>query len=242
MKVAILGASGTAGTPAMEQARAQGHETAPLSRSGGVDVVTGQGLREALAGVDAVIDATMPPMGSEQEASRNLLEACEQAQVKRLVFLSIAGVENPAFDAFDYYVAKRNQEDLIRRSSLSYRIVKSAQWMEFATNPAAVEFTDDEAVVADWLIQPVAVESVGKALVTALDGGSEDLYIAGPEQIHLPDLTRGYLRATGDHRQVRSRPADLAAFADGSLLAPPQTQIAGPTVAEWLAEVEKKND
>jgi hypothetical protein len=41
-------------------------------------------------------------------------------------------------------------------------IVKSTQFHEYAANPAAVTFTPTEAIAQDWLIQPIAADSVAE--------------------------------------------------------------------------------
>ena len=78
-------------------------------------------------------------------------------------------------------------------------IVKSAQWYEFATNPAAVTFRDDEVVVGDWLIQSVAADTVAEVLVrAATEPGDPARYtIAGPAPLRLPELTRRLPKVRG---------------------------------------------
>src|SRR5437763_10399165 len=98
--IAVAGATGRVGRHVVDLLELQGHEVVPMSRSSGVDVVTGAGLSEALAGVESVIDAASGP-SPEQEAatafftaaSRNLQEAGERAGVQRMVVVSIIGTD-----------------------------------------------------------------------------------------------------------------------------------------------------
>ena len=56
MRIAVAGGTGTVGRHTVEAVRRAGHDAVVLSRSQGVDLVTGKGLDYALAGADAVID------------------------------------------------------------------------------------------------------------------------------------------------------------------------------------------
>lgn len=245
MKIAVIGATGTAGSRTAAKLRQKGFDLVEVSRSAGVDLVTGTGLRQALEGVDVAIDASNPipkdgGLGLHEAltaATGNVVDACVEQRVARLVFLSIIGIEDPVFDGFPYYVAKRAQEALIAGSPLRSTIVKTSQWHEFATNPAAVTFGDDEVLVQDWLIQPVAANTVADVLIeTALDGTPPaQKLITGPERIRLPELTARLLARRGDPRPVRSVPASLAELAEGVLLAPDQAVVREPDVDTWLA-------
>lgn len=247
MKIAVLGASGTAGREVVRHARANGHDVAELSRSAGIDLATGTGLVEAFAGVDVVIDASAPQGGSGDDviavhktAAQHVSKAAQEAGVGHLVYLSICNIGDECFDEFDYYVAKREQEDVYTASPLATSIVRSAQWMEFANNPAAVQFSDREVVVSDWLIQPIAVSEVAGELVRTAEGYPSNYDVAGPEQIRLPELTERLLRARGDERPVRSEEPPIPQLATGVLLAPKGAKILGPTPSQWLDEAAEE--
>ena len=247
MKVAVMGATGTAGSRVVRRFEARNVPVVEVSRSRGIDLVSGEGLAAALVGVDVVVDASNAfPTDESMElvetlttATRNVVEACVTRGVARLVFLSIAGIENPVFDDFPYYVAKRKQEEIVGNSNLDATILKTTQWHEFATNPAAVTFYDDEVLVQDWLLQPVAADTVADVLVgEALSPSSENLLsITGPEKIRLPELTGRMLEALGDSRPVRSTEPPLAALSDGVLLAPEDARVVGPDVEIWLGSL-----
>lgn len=114
-------------------------------------------------------------------------------------------------------------------------IVKSTQWHEFATNPAAVSCNDDGVVAEDWLIQPIAADTVADVLVEAALGQTRALRtIAGPQDIRLPELTSKLLALQGDRRRVRTVQPALTALAGGALLAPNNAMVLGPDVDTWL--------
>jgi nucleoside-diphosphate-sugar epimerase len=50
-KIAVAGATGRVGHHVVDVLEGRGHDVVAISRSSGVDVVTGEGLTEALAGV-----------------------------------------------------------------------------------------------------------------------------------------------------------------------------------------------
>ena len=218
-----------------------------VSRSTGVNLITGEGLNEALRGVDVVIDVsnafpqddTVGLHEALTSATRNVVENCVAQGVGHLVFLSIAGVEDTVFDDFPYYAAKRAQEGIVNESPIRSTIVKSTQWHEFAINPAAVNFLDGEVIVEDWLIQPVAADTVAEVLVeTALNPpGSLVKTITGPEKIRLPGLTSRILARRGDPRKVRVVAPPLEALSEGVLLAPAHATVLGPDISTWLASL-----
>jgi hypothetical protein len=225
--------------------RLTGRDVAVVEITGasGVDLITGQGLSQALAGVDVVIDASDPiPADDHVDATRtliaaahNLVGACASQGIQRLVTLTIAGAENSECDGFSYYAAKRAAEDVVLGGAVPAAIVKSTQLHEFATHPAAVVFDDHEVVVEDWLIQPIAADTVADVLVEAALGQTRaPRTITGPQAIRLPELTSRLLAVRGDRRRVRAvRPA-LSALAAGALLAPDHAVALGPDVDTWL--------
>lgn len=245
MKIAIVGATGTAGSRTAAAAERAGHEVVAVSRATGVDLLTGAGLESALAGADVVIDTSnafptdpdADPVEALAGATRRVVDAARATGVAHLVFLSICNIDRPEFDGFAYYVAKRRQEQIVRSGGLSATVVRSTQWHEFATNPAAVHEAGDRVTVQDWLVQPVAASAVAGVLVEEAVRRSGSRSISGPEVIALPELARRLLAARGDHRTVEGVPAALEAFRDGTLLAPPEAELLGPTVAEWLEQI-----
>ncbi|GAA1490568.1 SDR family oxidoreductase [Brachybacterium sacelli] len=248
MKIAVIGATGTAGSRTVATLKNRGLSPVKVSRSTGVDLITGKGLTDALDGVDVVIDTSnaFPPdetIGLHEaltSATRHIVEACVAQRVGHLVFLSINGVDSPVFDDFPYYVAKRAQDDIVANSNVPSTVVKSSQWHEFATNPSAVTFEDEEVRVEDWLIQPVAADTVAEALVEAALGrpGAGPRTIAGPETIRLPELTTKLLSRLGGPRPVRTTAPALPALSEGALLAPDHAAILGPDIDTWLHTVD----
>jgi uncharacterized protein YbjT (DUF2867 family) len=193
--------------------------------------------------VDVVIDVSDPAppdrrsslMQSVAMATRNLVGACAAHDIRRLVVSTVAGVEDPVFDGFAYYEAKRAAKEIVLDSPVPTTIVKSTQWYEFATSPTAVTYRDDEVVVEDWLIQPIAADTVADVLVEAALGQTHPpRTITGPRAVRLPELTARLLERVGDDRRVRSVQPPHIPLAAGALLAPRHAIALGPDLDTWL--------
>lgn len=241
--IAVIGASGTAGR--LVTARLKGRDVAvvEISRAHGIDLVSGHGLAEALEGVDVGIDVAnpMPANGNADitatlvTAYHNVVGACAAQGIKRLVVSTIAGIEDPAFDGFPYFVAKRATEQIVLKGPIPATIVMSTQWYEFATNPAVVNFNNGEVRAQDWLTQPIAAGTVADVLVEAALGQARiPRTVTGPDAIGLPGLVSKRLALLGDGRPKRATKPPLTAFSTGALLAPDHATVLGPEVGTWL--------
>jgi uncharacterized protein YbjT (DUF2867 family) len=241
--IAVIGATGTAGSRVVARLKARGVAVVEISRAHGVDLISGQGLSRALEGVDVAIDVSNPAPADRWSdigqtlatAMRNVVGACAAHEIHRLVVSTIACIDDPAFDGFPYYEAKRVAKQIVLESSVPATIVKSTQWYEFATNPTAVTCNDGEVIVEDWLIQPIAADSVADVLVEAALGQTHmPRTITGPAAMRLPDLTSKLLAQRGDGRRVRAVQPELAGFAGGALLASDGARVIGPDIETWL--------
>ena len=134
-RIAVAGATGRVGRPTVEVLEEAGHDVVPMSRATGVDVVTGQGLDEALAGVDVVVDAASWPSNEQEPATefflasaRNLQEAGERAGVQRIVVVSIIGADRATTG---YIASKIPHEQALQSGPIPVRILRAAQFHEF---------------------------------------------------------------------------------------------------------------
>jgi uncharacterized protein YbjT (DUF2867 family) len=242
-RIAVTGATGRVGRHTVELLEARGHEVIPISRSNGVDVVTGAGLAEALAGVECVIDAATGPSPDQQEASdfftasaRNLKEAGEHAGVRRIVLVSIIGCDR---FAGGYNAAKVEQERALLSGPIPVHVLRAAQFHEFI--PQLVEWgrQGDVYYVPEFRTQPVAARSVAEALAElAVEGGPEYSEIAGPRAESLVELGKLLVARRGGAARVErvTDPGDPDAelYASGGALPGPSAMLAGPSFEEWL--------
>ena len=145
----------------------------------------------------------------------------------------MAGIEDPVFDGLVYRRAKRAAEKIALDSPVPTTIVKSTLWHECTTNPAAVAFNGREVVAEDWLIQPVAADTVADVLVEAALGQSRmPRTITGPEPVRLPELVTKLLASRGDPRPLRAVQPVLTGLAIGALLALDHAVALGPLACD----------
>ncbi|MBP2707879.1 NAD(P)H-binding protein [Microbispora sp. RL4-1S] len=243
MKIAVIGGSGLIGSRVVEILDAGGHEAVPHSRSTGLDLLTGRGLPEALAGADTVVNLTKPAAFDEaspvffRKTMDNLLIGAEAAGVGHVVILSIVGVD--LVPDLAYYRAKVLQEDILKAGPVPYSIVRSTQFFEFVDT--VLSWTSDEHTVRlpATLVQPIAADDVARAVADVSVGaplrGTRD--IAGPEVFALDELGRITLAARGDHRVVVTDDgAGMYAAASGHALVAKDGAVVAPTgYREWLA-------
>ncbi|MBQ0906137.1 SDR family oxidoreductase [Micromonospora sp. U21] len=242
MKIAVLGGTGLIGSQVVTILREAGHEAVPLSLSTGVDLLTGQGLSEALEGAEVVVNLTNSPTFDEASPAffrttmDNLLAAAERAGVGHAVILSIVGVDQ--VPALDYYRAKVLQEDILKAGPVPYSIVRATQFFEFMD--AVMSWTADENAVRlpSNPLQPIAAADVAQAVADVSMGaplqGTRD--IAGPDVFPLDELGRITLTARGDQRTVvTDDSAGMFAAVPGDVLIATDGAVIAPTAyREWL--------
>lgn len=242
--IAVIGATGTAGSRVVARLKARDVAVVEVSREHGIDLLSGEGLYRAFKGVDVAIDVSNPVPDDGQPtvtqafttASRNLMGVCAAREVQRLVVSTIAGIDDPAFDGLPFFEAKRAAKEILLDGPVPTTVVKSTPWYESATGPAGpVNCDGDEVIVEDWLIQPIAADTVADVLVeTALGQTHSPRTITGPDAIRLPELASKVLARQGDFRPVRTVQPAVTGLAAGALLAPDRAVIVGPDVETWL--------
>jgi len=135
MKIVVIGGTGLIGSKTVAILRQRGHEVVAASPNTGVNTITGEGLKEAMAGTQVVIDLANSPSFEDtavleffQTSGRNLLAAEAAAGVRHHVALSIVGIDR---SDNGYFRAKVAQEKLIKTSGIPYTIIRSTQFLEF---------------------------------------------------------------------------------------------------------------
>ncbi|MFI6708843.1 SDR family oxidoreductase [Nonomuraea sp. NPDC050478] len=240
---AVAGATGRLGRHVVDVLTERGHQVVPMSRATGVDVITGQGLAEALTGVDVIIDVASWH-ASEQEAAteffrtsaRNLHEYGQQAAVARIAMASIIGADQATAG---FLAAKKAHEELLLSGPLPVRILRAAQFHEFIGQ--LLDWQEgDVAHIPALPTQLVACRTVAEELAdlaTAPDApGTPIPEIAGPRKETMAEAAR----LLGARRGVQvvgvdgSGMPDAGLAADGAFLPGPHAKLAGPTFQEWL--------
>lgn len=209
MKIVIIGGTGLIGTKLASRLREKGHDVLQASPSTGVDTITGEGLDSALTGADILVDVANAPSFEDravlaffETSCRNLLAAEAAADVRYHVVLSIVGTDR--LPECGYFRAKLAQENLVRRSTIPYTILRATQFFEFIGSIVDTSSDGQIARLSPALFQPVASGDVAAILaeVTLADPVNGIIEIAGPERLSLDEFGRKYLAATRDPRKV----------------------------------------
>jgi uncharacterized protein YbjT (DUF2867 family) len=245
MKIVVIGGSGLVGSQVVTKLAEHGHEAIAASPGTGVDTLTGEGLPEALAGADVVIDVSNSPSFEDaavleffETSTGNLLAAEKAVGVGHHVALSVVGTERLADEG--YFHAKRVQEKLIVESSIPYSIVHATQFFEFIKSIAALATDGDTVRLPPVLFQPIASEDVAKAVGRIAVGSPVNgiVEVAGPDKFRMDELVRRALKARNDPRQVVTDPAAVyfgAYEVDDSTLVPADDALVGEVrFRDWL--------
>ena len=249
MKVVVLGGSGVAGRHVVEALRRKGADAVPASRRNGVDLATGAGLREALAGAQRVIDVSSDASPDEATArafftasARHLQREAERAGVERLIVVSIVGVDRLSGG---YGAAKLAQERAIQSGPVPAFVVRSTQFYELLWRFRDWGPKDGVWRVPEQLVQPVAVAAMARVLAQmtlAKEPPAGIAEVAGPQKERLVDMATRWAARRVEPLEVQELPDDTAdgrASRSGALLPGPHAAIAGPTFQQWLDAGEK---
>src|SRR5205814_10362653 len=162
MKIVVIGGTGLIGSKTVAILRQRGHEVIAASPKGGINTITGQGLKEAMASAQAVIDLANSPSFEDkavleffETSGRNLLAAEAAAGVRHHVALSIVGTDR---SDNGYFHAKVAQEKLIEKSGIPYTIIRSTQFLEFLVGIAASSTDGSTVRLSHGLVQPIAAD------------------------------------------------------------------------------------
>lgn len=251
MRIVVTGGFGDVGSRVVRRLRESGHEVTAASRRTGADLVSGDGLREVLAGVDAVVLAAMHPLKAsavEVDGTRRVLEALdeqwagsEDAGRAHAVYISIVGCDVPGYP---YYAAKLAGERVLEDWGGPATVVRATQFHALAAFMAGLRLGPIGLQVGDMAVQPVDIDFVAQRLAEvasgpAPQGFSRTTELAGPEVLEAPevaDLVAAHNRRRPP-RLVRlpAIGAAMRTFGDRHNLPTGPVDIGGVTFADWLA-------
>jgi uncharacterized protein YbjT (DUF2867 family) len=244
MKIVVIGGTGLIGAKLVQRLRGKGHEVLAASPASGVNTLTGEGLAEALAGAQVVVDVANSPSFEDQAvmdffltSGRNLLAAEAAAGVKHHVALSIVGTRRMTDSG--YMRAKVAQENLIRGASIPWTILQSTQFFEFIGRIVTSAFDGEAYRLSPALMQPIASDEVVEQLADIALGPplNDTVEVGGPEPVPLDELARELNSAQADPRPIV---ADAharyfgAELNDQSLVPGPKARLGSTTFGDWL--------
>ncbi|MFD4788962.1 SDR family oxidoreductase [Streptomyces sp. NPDC058459] len=242
MKIAVIGAGGFVGSRLVKKLRTTDNEIAAHDRSTGVDLLTGEGCRQALASADAVVNTIDAPSFDESAApffrttTQTLLRAAEEAGIRHVVLLSIVGIDQ--VPDVDYYQAKLEQEGLIEAGPIPYTIVRATQFMDFVEPIMSWTTSGDTVRLPTTRLQPVAVEDVVDTLADAATAPPRNgiVNVAGPDVFPLDDLGRLTLQVHPDGRDVivDENAGLFGQIPKDAITAPPGAHIGATSYEQWL--------
>jgi uncharacterized protein YbjT (DUF2867 family) len=213
MKIIIIGGTGLIGSKTVAILRQGGHEVIAAAPNTGVNTITGDGLNEALAGAQVVVDLANSPSFEDkavleffETSGCNLLAAEAAAGVQHHIALSIVGTDRTPDNG--YFRAKVAQEKLIEASGIPYTIIRATQFLEFLGGIAASSADGNIVRLSPGLFQPIAADDVAPIVAEVALAAPQNgiIEIAGPERAPFNEIVSRYLKAVGDPREVVSDP------------------------------------
>ncbi len=246
MKIVVIGGTGLIGSKVVDKLNQHGHEVVAAAPNTGVNTLTGEGLAEALAGAQVVVDVANSPSFEDgpawdffTTATGNVLTTAESVGVSHLVALSVVGTDRLL--ASGYFRAKNAQEQLISAAAIPFSIVHATQFFEFVGRIADSATDGDTVRISSALIQPMAADDVATAVARTAVGQPVGgiLEVAGPKRYPLDDLVRARLRASNDTRRVVTDPQSRyfgVVLDDHTLVPGPDAMVFATRFEDWLVD------
>jgi len=213
MKIVVIGGTGLIGSKVVEKLKQKGYEVVAAAPNTGVNTITGEGLADALAGAQVVVDVSNSPSMEDQAAmdffqteSTNLIAAEVSAGVKHHVALSVVGTER--LQDSGYFRAKLAQENRIKSSPIPYTLVHATQFFEFVRSISQSSTVGNTVRVPPVLFQPIAADDVASAVaeVAIAQPVNGTIEIAGPDTFTMDEPVRRVLEHDHDTRTVIADP------------------------------------
>jgi uncharacterized protein YbjT (DUF2867 family) len=255
--VLVTGGTGVLGRRLVTQLVADGYEVAITSRKATatapegvavqqVDMRSGAGLADAVAGVDTIVHAASSPRGAkkvEVDGARHLLAAIAQhGATPHLLYVSIVGVDR---HPFSYYRAKWGAEQAFMAGEVPWTIQRATQFHNLLYQLLSLPIT---GLPFGSTFQPIDVSEVvvrlAELVATGPSGRAED--IGGPEVLDVDDLVGQYREVLGKKPRSFTLPAagkTLRAFGQGIQTCPDHRYgtITWHDFLEWKAQEDRQS-
>lgn len=205
MVVGVLGGTGNAGREAAAELDRRGHRTVVLSRTASgigehrrVDVVSGEGLGESMAGLDALVEVLNGSASVLVEGVNRALAAARAAGVAQVVSLSVLGADRVPFG---YYRTKVAQQAAVEAGGLPWSVLQACQFHSLLDSVFAAAARRGVLPMLRVPLQPVDVREVGVRLADLVEMGPIGVSrLAGPRAERLDRLAQAWAHARGVRR------------------------------------------
>jgi uncharacterized protein YbjT (DUF2867 family) len=242
--IAVIGSTGLVGRQLVQRLVSSGHRVVEVSRESGADLLTGEGLEEALSGVDTVIDVINSPTpedsseGFFERTAKNLASAVRGAEVRHYVVLSIVGAGALA-PLSGYMRGKLLQESAAEGSGVPWTVMRSTQFHELAGSIVESLIVDDTVRVPRASLQTAASRELVEILARTAVGDAHNAIVefGGPEKQSFADVARTVLAHQGRSLEIVDDP-DATYFGlpvDDTTLVPTSGTRGITTLSDWLA-------
>jgi uncharacterized protein YbjT (DUF2867 family) len=253
VEIAVVGGTGTLGSRVVQELAARGHGVRVLSRRAPqqpvadsehrpIDLSTGDGLREALAGVDTLVDAAGSGGIGKQawavhvDGTARLLAAARAEHVSHVVGISIVGIDKVPFS---YYRAKLEQERVIEQGGVPWSIVRATQFHQLLDIVFGAAARLRILPLAPFPIRPAAPEIVARVIADIAQQGpaGRSAPVAGPEVATFAELARVWKDVRERHvvaLRVPFKWSARRALMAGAILPGSEAVTGGPDFAAWL--------
>jgi uncharacterized protein YbjT (DUF2867 family) len=247
-EILVTGGTGILGSRVVGRLRSAGTEPRVLSRSGRPgpvkgNLLTGEGLAEAVRGVDTVVHCASSPFWkarqTDVEGTRRLLDAAAAAGVSHFVYISIVGIDRA--QSYPYYRVKLETERLIEDSPIPHTILRATQFYDLVLMagralarlpvvPAPKDLVGqpiDAGEVADRMVELALSEPAGRVAD-----------VGGPEVRTVEDIVHSYLKLTGSLKKTVALrlPGETARAIRGGALTCPDNRYGKVRWEEFLCE------
>jgi uncharacterized protein YbjT (DUF2867 family) len=251
VNVLVTGGTGSLGRHVVMRLRRQGHRARIFCRHprGHVDAVqgdlrTGLNLSRAVSGMDAVVHAATGARESlrsrsDVTATKRLLKAASQANIKHVVYISIVGIDGVAYP---YYRTKLKAEAIVKQGEVPWSILRSTQFHDLMEVLLRIysRLPGITAIPFEWKFQPVDAREVAAKLVEVVLGEPAGMLedFGGPEIRDFKSIAEAWLAARREGRRLVNLPIPFRfsrQWAEG-VLTTPEHRSGKITFAQHLAE------